>query len=191
MKYIYVSRKTLRVPSFIDHIDIDFWGSGHGNFSDVSNFKNLLKALTINEKQFNEIFPQLQYLKKQNKITPKERNLLVKIFQQSAEYENYLLAKAAELRKSSCGYLKQEIDTNKSFAIIEYWGRGYTQENFTRLWHNIINRKDPVVFYYSRSTLPTEGYNVRKNYTVNCSDQKFIEAIFNCINYKSIEKYIK
>lgn len=189
MKYIYASRKTWRVPSFIDHIDVDFWGSGHGNFSEVSTFKNLLKALTMTEKDFNEIFPQLKYLKKQNKISPKERWTLVKIFEESIDYKNYLLKKAAELRKSSCGYLKQEMDINKSFSIIEYWGRGYTQENFTRLWHLITEKNDPVVFYYSRSTLPTEGPNVRKNYIVNKSEQKFIEAIFNCINYKSIEKY--
>ncbi len=189
MKYIYASRKTWRVPSFIDHIDIDFWGSGHGNFSDVSNFKNLLKALTMTEKAFNEVFPQLRYLKKQNKITPKERWALVKIFEESLEYKDYLLKKAAELRKSTCGYLAQEMDINQNFSIIEYWGRGYTQENFTRLWHSVTGKEEPVVFYYSRSTLPTEGANVRKNYVVNSSEQKFIEAIFNCINYKSIEKY--
>ena len=188
-KYIYASRKTWRVPSFIDEIDTDFWGMGHGNFSDVTNYNKLLKALNINEKDFKAIFPELEYLKENPKVIRSEINNLVKIFQSSKKYENYLLNKATELRKSVCGYLKQEMNVNKEVAIIEYWGRGYTQENFTRLWHYITGKEENVTFYYSRSTLPSQDRNIRKNFTTNSSAQQFIEAIFNCINYKSIEKY--
>lgn len=190
-KYIYASRKTWRVPSFIDEIDVDFWGMGHGNFSDVTNYDKLLKALNINEQDFKEIFPELEYLAKEPEVIKDEIDNLTKIFQSSIKYQNYLLNKAANLRESVCGYLKQEMDINKQVAIIEYWGRGYTQENFTRLWHHITGEKRDVTFYYSRSTLPSQGNNIRKNFTTNCSAQQYIEAIFNCINYKSIEKYEK
>ena len=111
------------------------------------------------------------------------------IFENSEEYKKVLLEKAAEQRKSVCPYIEQALDKDKEFAIIEYWGRGYTQENFTRLWHHIVGKEVPVTFYYSRSTLPTDGYNIRKNFTVNPSAQQYIESIFACINYKSIEEY--
>lgn len=188
-KYIYASRKTWRVPSFIDEIDSDFWSTGHGNFTDIKTFDKLLKALSIQERKFDSIFPELSYLKDMDEISKTEMSGLIKIFQTSEKYQDYLLTKASLMRESSCGYLKQVMDPNKKFSIIEYWGRGYTQENFTRLWHHITGKKDPVVFYYSRSTLPSIDYNIRKNYIENNSSQSFIEAIFNCINYKSIEKY--
>lgn len=190
-KYIYASRKTWRVPSFIDEIDVDFWGMGHGNFSDVKSYDKLLKALNMDETDFKTIFPELEYLKERPEEVKEQIKNLVKIFQASTKYEQYLLNKAADLRKSVCGYIEQEIDGGRKFAIVEYWGRGYTQENFTRLWQYIIGKKDDVTFYYSRSTLPSQGNNIRKNFTTNTCAQQFIEAIFNCINYKSIEKYEK
>ncbi len=190
-KYIYASRKTWRVPSFINEIDVDFWGMGHGNFSDVTNYDKLLKALNLSEEEFRAIFPELEYLEKNPELIKNEIESLVKIFQSSKKYEECLLNKAGDLRESVCGYLKQEMDIDKQVAIVEYWGRGYTQENFTRLWHYITGEKRDVTFYYSRSTFPSQGNNIRKNFTANCSAQQFIEAIFNCINYKSIEEYQK
>ena len=191
LRYMYASRKTWRVPSFIDHIDIDFWGQGHGNFSDVTTYKKLLSALSLDEKKFVEFFPELEDLKNKKKFTTNEIIKLTEIFQSSKKYEDYLLNYAKEKRESVCGYLKETIDSNKQFSIIEYWGRGYTQENFTRLWNEVIKKKQPSKFYYSRSTLPSDEYNIRYNYVVNPEAQQFIESIFACIDYKSITNYEK
>ena len=189
LKYIYASRKTWRIPSFIDHIDIDFWGEGHGNFAEVTGYKNLLKALNLNDEEFKNIFPELSAFSTVKKITKEEILELVEIFSSSKRYEEVLLEKAAKLRVSSCGYLEQEIDKNKQFSVVEYWGRGYTQENFTRLWNYIIKKEVPSKFYYSRSTLPSDKLNIRYNYTANPEAQQFIESIFACIDYKSITDY--
>lgn len=191
LKYIYASRKTWRVPSFIDHIDIDFWGQGHGNFSDVTTYKKLLKALNLTEEQFLEIFPELIDIKNISKLTNKDIIELTEIFKSSKKYEEFLLNYAKEKRESVCGYLKDNFDINKQFSIIEYWGRGYTQENFTRLWNTISNKEQASKFYYSRSTLPSDKNNIRYNYIVNPEAQQFIESIFACINYKSITDYKK
>ena len=191
LKYIYASRKTWRIPSFIDHIDIDFWGEGHGNFTNVTSFKNLLKALNLDRDKFVELFPELLSYESLPKLTNKDIVNMVKVFSSSAAYEEYLLAKAKDERVSVSGYLKQEIDSKKQFSFIEYWGRGYTQENFTRLWDDIVGKDVPSKFYYSRSTLPTDGLNVRYNYIVNPAQQQFIESIFACIDYKSITRYEK
>ncbi len=191
LKYIYASRKTWRIPSFIDQIDDDFWGEGHGNFNEVSTFNKLLLALDITKEKFNEIFPELIKYEKVEKITPKDMKNMISIFRSSKKYNEYLLNKAKEERESVCGYLKQEIDSKKQFSIVEYWGRGYTQENFTRLWNEITGQKEPTKFYYSRSTLPSNEMNIRYNFIINNQAQQFIESVFACINYKSIAEYKK
>lgn len=188
-KYIYASRRTWRIPSFFDHIDIGFWGKGYGNLAKVSSFSSLLKALDISEDDFREMFPELSYLNGTNPIDEEENIHLISIIKNSLKYEKYLLQKAQEERVPACGYLAQEMEPEKSFSIIEYWGRGYTQENFTRLWQNIVKKEVATTFYYSRSTLPSDEYNIRKNYTSHPSSQAFIESIFSCINYKTIEGY--
>jgi len=189
LNYIYASRKTWRVPSFIDYIDNDYWGSGHGNFTEVTNYKKLLQALNLDEKEFLKIFPELENLKDVQKFTNEEIRDLTQMFQSKEEYKKYLLNYAKEKRESVCGYLEENIDKKKQFSIIEYWGRGYTQENFTRLWNHITGKKEPSKFYYSRSTLPSDELNIRYNYVVNPEAQQFIESIFACINYKSITEY--
>lgn len=188
-RYIYASRRTWRIPSFFDHIDVGFWGQGYGNVAHVSSFTQLLKALELDADTFYSMFPSLSYLNEESVISEKEIVDITAVLKVSDKYEQYLLSLAEKQRVATCGYLKQEIDPSKQFSIIEYWGRGYTQENFTRLWQYITGRKDPTVFYYSRSTLPSDRDNIRLNYTSNSSSQAFIESIFSCINYKTIQKY--
>lgn len=191
-KYIYASRRVWRVPSFFDHIDVGFWGQGYGNFAKVDRYDKLLKALEMDESTFNEIFPFLAgSIDKDEEITPQQIKALTEIFKTSQKYLDYLLNIAKEKRVATCGYLEQEIDKNKQFSIIEYWGRGYTQENFTRLWQHIVGKEVPVTFYYSRSTLPSDEWNIRKNYIARPESQQFIESIFACIPYKSVESYEK
>lgn len=188
-KYIYASRRTWRIPSFIDHIDVGFWGQGYGNFGKLSSYDKMLKALDMEEEDFRRIFPELSGVNRNTEFKKDFVLKLIEVFRGSAKYEEYLLKKAAQERVPVCGYLKQEIDTGKQFSIVEYWGRGYTQENFTRLWQQVVQRDVPSVFYYSRSTLPSDQYNIRRNFTCNSNAQQFIEAIFANMPYRSIERY--
>lgn len=188
-KYIYASRRTWRIPSFIDHIDVGFWGQGYGNFAKVNSFAKLLKAMNMDEPTFRRLFPEFAELNDSTVFSLPELQRIVNILKVSPKFLNYILGVAAEERVSVCGYLKQEMSLNRPFSIVEYWGRGYTQENFTRLWQQVVGQDVPSVFYYSRSTLPPDEYNIRKNFTLNPSEQQFIEAIFANMPYKSIEKY--
>ncbi len=188
-KYIYASRRVWRIPSFIDHIDVGFWGQGYGNFGKLSSYSKMLKALDMEEADFRRIFPELNAVNEDTEFTQPFALSLVNIFKGSKKYEDYLLAKAAEERIPVCAYLEQEIDKNKQFSIVEYWGRGYTQENFTRLWQQVVGKEVPSVFYYSRSTLPSDEYNIRRNFTCNPNAQQFIEAIFANLPYRSLEEY--
>ncbi|MDO4383026.1 MAG: CDP-glycerol glycerophosphotransferase family protein [Eubacteriales bacterium] len=187
-KYIYASRRTWRVPSFINEIDEEFWGS-FGNFSGVDTFNKLLRALGMDETTFRKMFPELQALN-QETIFDREYILqLAEIFKQSDAYRKYVLDLAKNGRVSVCGYLKQEIAQDEQFSIIEYWGRGYTQDCFVRLWNHITGKEEDISFYYARTILPTQGHSVRYNFTSNHTSQIFVEAIFANLNYKSVESY--
>lgn len=145
--------------------------------------------MSLSEEKFMELFPKLSYLKEEEEIEPNEKNRLVEIFKNSTEYKEYLLNLAKEQRVSVCGYLEQEIDKTEKFAMVEYWGRGYTQENFTSLWKTIAGDDAKSYFYYSRTILASDEDNIRYNFTTDNASQLFIEAIFANMPYKSIESY--
>lgn len=187
-KYIYASRRAWRVPSFITDIDEGFW-LNYGNFSGIKTYSKLLKAMGLTEEKFTELFPKLTYLKEEEIIEGKEKDRLVEIFKNSDAYREYLLDLAKQQRVSVCGYLEQEIDKNEKFAIVEYWGRGYTQESFTALWKTIAGEDAKSYFYYSRTILSSNPDNIRYNFTTDNASQIFVEAIFANMPYKSIESY--
>lgn len=186
-KYIYASRRAWRIPSFIDEVDDGFW-QPYGSFMDLFSKEKLFDAMNLDEEQFRRFFPSIDP-DTINFFDKDELNDLIEIFKSSEEYKAFLLEKAAEMRELVSGYLRQEIMQGEKFAIVEYWGRGYTQESMIRLWHDIIGKKEDVPFYYSRSVLPTTGNAVRYNFTTNYGRQFFMEGVFANIPYKSVESY--
>lgn len=187
-RYIYASRRTWRIPSFIHEVDDGFWET-HGSFGNVESKEKLLEAMHLDEAGFAKFFPQID----PDRIDFEDRaafGAIVEIFKNSQPYKEYLVQAAAEERTIVADYLLQEIDPSRSFAFVEYYGRGYSQDCLNRIWKEAL--KDPdahVPFYYSRSVIPTEGGTVRHHFTVNNSRQYFIEAIFANMPYKSIEEY--
>ena len=187
-KYIYGSRRLWRIPSYIDEIDPGFW-EAYGNFNDVQSKDKLLKAMDISEEKFSEIFPYIDP-ETINYLDKEEMNSLVDIFRNSADYRSYLLNKAAEEREIVDAYFEQEIDKSESFAVVEYWGRGYNQECMVRLWRNLTGDSDASIpYYYARSIYSTDGGCIRHHFTTDNSSMFFIEAIFANMPYKSVEEY--
>lgn len=186
-KYIYASRRAWRIPSFIDEVDEGFW-QPYGNFAGITSKEKLFRAMNVDEQTFREFFPTVNP-DNINFIDKEEMKGLVGIFKDSGRYKDYLLKKAKKERELVCGYLEQEINPDEKFAVVEYWGRGYTQDCMVRLWQQIAGKKADVPFYYSRSILPTTGNSVRHNFTTNDGTQIFIESFFANMPYKSIESY--
>lgn len=187
-KYLYASRRTWRIQSYIDKVDDIFWIQQGGSFNDIHSKEELFKALMIDEETFREIVPQLDLDNidwSQNQPGLK----IASILQSSDKLNEYLLNVAAEKREISCKYLLQEFDKNKKFACVEYWGRGYNQECMTRLWNYVIGEEQETYYYYARTILPTEGLNVRYNITDLNVNVAVMEAIFANMPYKSIEDY--
>ncbi len=187
-RYIYASRKTWRIPSFIHEIDADFW-EGYGSFGDIVSKPKLLGALYLTEDKFRELFPGIEL----NTINFNDREAfdgLKELFKNSKRYQDYILSVAAEERTLVRRYLLQEIDPAEPFAVVEYYGRGYTQDCMDRLWQDAID--DPgahVPFYYSRSVLPSMNGTIRHHFTTNNGRQYFIESIFANMPYRSIASY--
>lgn len=186
-KYIYASRRTWRIPSFIHEVDREFW-EPYGSFGNITSKDKLLKAMDLTDRQFRKFFPAV-VLDGVNFTDKKVLNGLIDIFKKSESYNQYLMKKGAEERVLVSRYLEQEIDRTEKFAFVEYWGRGYTQDCFVRLWHDIVGEEVDVPYYYSRTVLPTIGHSVRYNFTTNNTAQFFMEGIFANMPYKSIEKY--
>ena len=186
-KYIYASRRAWRVPSFITEVDEGFW-EPYGSFADLISKEKLFKAMNLDEETFRRFFPAIDpdVIDFENQ---EEINSLTEIFRDSKEYNDYLLQVAAEERVLVSGYLKQEMDFDEKFAVVEYYGRGYTQDTMVKLCQDIVGQEIDVPFYYSRSVLPTMGSSVRYNFTTNTTKQYFIECIFANMPYRSVESY--
>lgn len=194
-KYIYGSRKVWRIPSYIEQVDIDFFSS-HGNLADVKSYEMLIEAMSIDERQFERLFPELVYLKKVKYITRKQIEEVRNILNNSLEYKDYLLAVASKERQIVVDYLKQEIDFNERFAFVEYWGRGYTQDCLARLLDyamidaGVEEEKLPEnVFYYLRSIYASKGRLKRNNFLNTQQGLIMVEAIFANMPYNSVEAY--
>lgn len=186
--YLYASRKTWRVPSFIDTIDDEFFSS-FGDFAEIGSMEGFLKAAQLNETQFKAMFPEQKKYLKQDCLSSFEKDNLVEVLRTSEAYHKYLLGVACDKRKLVDEYLLQEMNFDETFAIVEYWGRGYTQDCFVRLVENLLHNKKEIPFYYVRSIDTTNGTSIRYNYSTNTTSLLFIEALFSNIFYKSIENY--
>lgn len=188
-KYLYASRKTWRIPSFIDNVDEDFFGK-YGAFVELTTMKQFLRAAVLDEELFEKFLPNaVEYLEKEE-LDAKSKNTLVEMLKESSDYRNYILKIAKEERIAVEGYLKQEMDFNEPYAIVEYWGRGYTQDCFVRIVNNIVQDKIDTPFYYVRSIDSSIGNSIKHNFTVNTQQLLFVEALFANMPYKSIEKYV-
>lgn len=186
-KYLYGSRAAWRIPSFIDEVDEEFFEK-HGNFSKVKDFPSLLNALSISEEKFDELFPEVGYLKNV-RYTDKDMTHIVKMFKNSKTYNNYILEKAEEMRTIILDYFNQEIDFDEKFAFTEYWGRGYTQTCMHRLLKAASKKHGQTIFYYARSIYGDEGEVIRRNFTSNVANLTLVEALFANVPYMTIKEY--
>lgn len=189
-KYIYGSRKTWRIPSYIDSVDEEMF-SEFGNFVNVCNYNQLLEAAALTDEKFTEFFPSLVYLKKEKTIPEKTMVMIRETFCASYEYRIYLLDVARDRRVIVEKYLRQEIDFNEKYAFVEFWARGYMQSCLARLLWDIEGKEHDNIFYYARSIYPTHGKLIRHNFTGNTYSLVFIETIFANLPYKSVADYVE
>lgn len=187
-KFIFASRKVWRVPSFIDEIDPASFTS-FGMFTNMANFDELVAASQLDETELLEILPELENYRNEPTLKGNVAVEIRNIFQHSEAYQNRLLEIAAERRPIVLDYIKQEIDFTEKFAFIEFWGRGYTQDTFTRLLGECIEGDFTNPFYYVRNFTDNIGNSVRHRFSTLPYDFSYFEPIFAQTPYKSIAQY--
>lgn len=179
-KYIFGSRRSWRIPSQVNSIDKEFWGS-FGNFTGVSDIKKFLSSLGINESQFQEIFGT-------SKFEIKNLKTYINTAKNSDSYHNILLKNSSLLREKVAKYLNQEIDKSEKFAFVEFWARGYTQDCLNSLLKE-SGIADHSYFYYFRSIESNRENSIRFNYSTYSKSLIFSEVIFANNPYESLRGY--
>lgn len=189
-RYIYGSRKAWRLPSYINEIDEEmFWQ--FGNFVGMDSFDDLVAASYLDETELLSLFPEFESLKTAKHLRGEVAENIRKIFSNSQIYHQRVLEIASEKRKIVREYLQQEINPNESFAFVEFWGRGYTQDVFGRLLNDAFGREIINPFYYVRSFTNNIGTSVRHNFMLSPQNFSIFEPIFAQTPYESISTYKK
>lgn len=189
-RYIYGSRAAWRVPSFIDKVDDEMFGP-FGNFVGLNSFDDLVRASFLSEKELLDLFPEFVLLRGRTHLRGKTSEHIRSVLGQSVEYKKRLLEIAAERRPLVLDYLRQEIDFNESFAFVEFWGRGYTQDVFHRLLQAAAVGDVDNSFYYVRSYTNGSGRVKRHNFIVSDQNFSYFEPIFASVPYKSVREYFR
>lgn len=187
-EFIYGSRKAWRVPSFIDEIDPASF-TPFGMFSNLDTFEDLVKASQLDEQELLTLIPDLEGYRNEPTLRGEIAVGIRQLFKQSEAYQERLLEVAADRRGIVRDYLQQTINFDEEFAFIEFWGRGYTQDTFTRLLIDAAGKDVDNPFYYVRNYTPDFGSSIRHRFTqmpVNFTD---FESIFATTPYKSIPGY--
>lgn len=187
-KFIYGSRKAWRVASFIDEVDpLSF--TPFGMFTLMDNFDDMVKSSQLPEEELLEILPQLEGYRNEPTLKGDIAIGIRKIFAESKEYKQRLLEIAAKRRPIVREYLQQGIDFDEKFAFIEFWGRGYTQDTFSRLLVDAAGKEVKNPFYYVRNFTDDIGNSIRHRFTQMPANFSDFESIFATTPYDSIPGY--
>lgn len=187
-KFIYGSRKVWRLPSYIHDIDKEMFGP-FGNFVGMDCFDDLVRASYLSEEDLLKLFPEFEALKSTRHLRGQVAENIRTTLSKSQVYRKKVLDIAAEKRILVRQYLQENIDFNEKFAFVEFWGRGYTQDVFSRLLADAANTQIINPFYYCRSFSQDSLVNPRHNFILAPVNFAYFEPIFATTPYLSIQDY--
>lgn len=187
-KFIYGSRKAWRLPSYINDIDAEMFGP-FGNFVGMDCFDDLVRASYLSETELLELFPEFKSLKSARHLRGQIAENIRLTLSKSSVYREKVLKIASEKRFLVRKYLQKNIDFNEKFAFVEFWGRGYTQDVFSRLLADASGKHIITPFYYCRSFSQDSALTPRHNFILAPINFSYFEPIFSTTPYQSIQDY--
>ena len=187
-RYIYGSRTAWRIASQVDRLDEDLF-EPHGDFLNARTVDALLTNARLGRAEFAAMFPEFATLTDAELDDAQTRTAVVAAFEGSDEFRAHLLRAAAEERALVARYFRQEMNLDEPFAVVEYWGRGYTQTCMTRILAEAAGRPIDNPVYYARAVLPTEGHSIRHRFTTATHSMLFVEAIFANLPHGTVLGY--
>lgn len=161
--YIYGSRKAWRLASETDVLSDYIFGST-GIFTGALSIQDVIEIIGINYNEFINILPEFKSFERNQKLSIRQRNIVISTISKNEAIHNRLLKNAMSLGKNAAGYLSQNIDFSEKFAFVEFWGRGTTQDSLQRLLQKATGSEVECVMYYARSIHQSEPNLVRKNF---------------------------
>lgn len=186
--YLYGSRSVWRVASQIDGLDEDLF-EPHGDFLNVTTVAALLVNARLDRPTFDRMFPQFDALTDADLTDAETRRTIVAALSGSQAFRDHLLRAAARERELAVRYLRQEMDLDEPFGVVEYWGSGYTQTCLARLVVEAAGREIDTPVYYARAVRSTEGHAVRHRFTTANYVMLFVEAIFANLPHSTVLSY--
>lgn len=187
-EFIYGSRKAWRVPSFIEEVDPASF-TPFGMFASMESFDDLVASSQLTEEELLSIIPEIEGYRDEPTLKGDVAVGIRDLFNKSDKYKERLLQISAERRPIVLDYLRQVINFDQKFAFVEFWGRGYTQDTFTRLLQAASGTKLKNPFYYVRNYTDNIGDSVRHRFTQMPKNFNGFEPIFATTPYKSIPGY--
>lgn len=175
-RYIYGSRRSWRLASQVDNLAADTFAP-HGLFGGVRNLDAVAKQAHMATSELLTAVPELRAWVDRRGWNGEQRGEVLNILRGSRDFQDHLLAHAKRDNVLAQKYMRQEIDFNEKFALVDYWGRGYTQDCLVDIFRSMGDVDSTVPFYYARSIYRSEGDSVRYNYTSAAYRLTLVELI--------------
>lgn len=156
-KYLYCSRKSLRMPTYHligdEMYDLLFLGGYHVSLSDIMNRAEL--TLTEQEEVLCEANLSSEHINKE--LTKFELEVVAKQLRASDKFRTYVIEKSKQAHSGAIHYFEQEgLMENLPFAIVDSGWTGSMQRSLRQLlesagWSGVMNG-----FYFGMYEVPKE-----------------------------------
>ncbi|MFJ6417037.1 CDP-glycerol glycerophosphotransferase family protein [Paeniglutamicibacter sp. NPDC091659] len=183
--YIYGSRASWRLASQVNEIDDDVF-SIYGSFSGTENLKSLAEIVNLSASDLVQLVPEIDQHANVEKLSKTQLSEILAILKLSEPFRKHVLAVGAIDRDLVSRYLDSVIDFDEEFALVEYWGRGYTQDCLINIVEEMRGERIAVPFYYARSIYSTDDRSVRHNFTSANYSMLFMEAVFANLEHGTV-----
>lgn len=187
-RYIFGSRKAWRLASQVDRIDEEFFGE-FGTFAGARTVSALAKIAGMSPAEFSAVMPEAAAFAPDARLSRASQAALRSAMSASAALDAHLLQRAAEERRACIAYLDQEMAFDESFAVVEYWGRWYTQDCLQRILATAGLSTTTLPFYYARSIYGSDERSARHNFTSSAFSMLPVEAIFANLDHGTVQGY--
>ena len=175
-RYLYGSRRSWRLASQLDELAQDTFAS-HGLFGGARDLAAVARQAHLTAAQLLAMVPEVRPWRDKQSWTGDDRTEVLALLRASRRFHEHLLAQAAEDNAVAQQYMRQEIDFDESFALVDYWGRGYTQDCLVDIFRSMGDVDPTTAFYYARSIYRSEGASIRHNFTSAAYQLTLVELI--------------
>ncbi|WDH78726.1 CDP-glycerol glycerophosphotransferase family protein [Microbacterium esteraromaticum] len=187
-KYVYGSRQAWRLAAQVDNVDDEVFGP-FGSFGGATSVEAFARQARLTLDEFIDIIPAAKPLAGEKHLTPAQQRAIRGACAASIALRLHLLDVGQHERTSVLGYMNQEIDFGEPFAIVEFWGRGYTQDCLGMILRTGGLLDGALPFYYARSIYDSSEESIRHNFTSSAFSMLVPETLFANLDYGTTEGY--